>query len=62
MRQLNELFFSQLKEEERGLQSFIPELIDILCPEPTSKPIKSPNGKDSTLHNIKYKNEVYDLS
>jgi len=65
MRQLNELFHQLKSDEEGDLSSFIPELIDILCPEPSSKPpppAPKSTQRNSSLSCIQYKNERYDLS
>lgn len=58
MRKLNDLFHALQTDDDRHLPTFIPELVEILCPEPTTK--VSP--KTSPLANIKYGNERYDLS
>ncbi len=47
MRQLNELFHQLRTEEESELSSFIPELIDILCPEPSTKQPPPPAPKST---------------
>lgn len=58
IRKLNDLFFT-VKREDENIPTFIPEIIDILCPLPSSK---VQPGKENSLQHVRYGADVYDLS